>query len=189
MKRFREYNRCEQERLLLERGVPGLAEGAAQDRLLTELAQANGEPEAVRLACRRSDLRRLELALVEPEGADIVLDALLELMAEGGCVQDPKALPETVPAYTASLDAARGFAARTLPGFFVASGLCGLTGHASLGPDYRGPEGERLRVEWPEDETPCDWSEDLAPGDGIPRECRAILACAVRALAFQMERT
>ena len=93
------------------------------------------------------------------------------------------------PAFTASLDAARSFVAGTLPGFWVSSGLCALTGDASLGPDYNGPEGRRLHREWPlniegAQET---WDEDLAPGDGPHRECMATLACAVRALVYQLE--
>ena len=94
---------------------------------------------------------------------------------------------EAVPAYTRSLDAARAFVAGTLPGFWVSSGLCALTGHASIGADYNGPDGERLHREWPTDRTPCDWSEDLAPGGGPHHECMAILACAVRALAHKLQ--
>ena len=56
-----------------------------------------------------------------------------------------------------------------------------------MGADYNGPDGERLRREWPIDRTPCDWSEDLAPSDGPHRECMAILACAVRALAHKLQ--
>lgn len=91
------------------------------------------------------------------------------------------------PKFTGSLEAARSFVAGTLPGFWISSGLCALTGHASIGADYNGPDGERLHREWPTDRTLCDWSEDLPPGDGPHRECMAILACAVRALAHKLQ--
>ncbi|SFM30944.1 hypothetical protein [Methylobacterium pseudosasicola] len=91
------------------------------------------------------------------------------------------------PKFTGSLEAARSFVAGTLPGFWVSSGLCALTGHASIGADYNGPDGERLHREWPTDRTPCDWSEDLPPGDGPHIEAMAILACAVRALAHKLQ--
>ncbi len=42
------------------------------------------------------------------------------------------------------LESARDFVRQALPGFYVVSGSCGATGHASVGPDYDGPDGERL---------------------------------------------
>ncbi|KQO89451.1 hypothetical protein [Methylorubrum sp. SL192] len=101
----------------------------------------------------------------------------------------PHTSDQPTPPFTRSLEAARSFVSGALPGFWVSSGLCALTGHASLGADYNGPDGERLHREWPLDiagsrET---WDEDLAPGDGPHRECMAILACAVRALAHKLQ--
>lgn len=87
------------------------------------------------------------------------------------------------------LGAAQAFALRVLPAFYVTSGLCYLSGHASLGPDYNGPEGARLREEWPIE--PCDrgWHEDLNAADGevatIEHQCAAILRCVMKAVAFR----
>lgn len=92
-----------------------------------------------------------------------------------------------VPEITASVDAARAFVDRLFPDFWVTSGLCSLTGHASIGPDYNGPNGDRLRQEWPEEKFHEGFSADLAPGDGQHRECLAILHCAVQALITKGE--
>ena len=102
----------------------------------------------------------------------------------------PHTSERVTPKFTGSLEAARSFVAGTLPGFWVSSGLCALSGHASIGADYNGPDGERLRREWPLDVEGAveTWDEDLGPGDGPHRECMAILACAVRALAYRLER-
>lgn len=43
--------------------------------------------------------------------------------------------PSHAPAYSTSLDAAEAFAARALPGWWWTTGRCGLTCHASVGPD------------------------------------------------------
>ncbi|KZB99787.1 hypothetical protein AU375_04076 [Methylobacterium radiotolerans] len=173
-------------RHIAERDDPGAAEASMNARLFADLQAAADDRDALMRACRRSDLRRVELSLVDGGEPDPALDAYLELI-----LRSPPLTfyyPRERPApYTGSLDAARAFVAEALPGFWVSSGLCGLTGHASLGPDYNGAHGERLFREWPEDECPCEWSEDLAPGDGNGRECRAILAAAVRALAHRHE--
>lgn len=162
--------------------IRSLWEGYALD--LGEIDLAPGwEARHARLN-RRHRLAVLLVLLGEPDGPDrdlgVALDRLLGLTRP----------PDEAPPYTASLDAARAFVAAALPGFWVSSGLCGLTGHASLGPDYNGRAGERLHREWPLDVEGAveTWDEDLAPGDGLHRECRAILACAVRALAYQHER-
>ncbi|MCJ2025584.1 hypothetical protein [Methylobacterium sp. J-067] len=135
-------------------------------------------------AARRHRLALLLVLLEQPDGADRDLDVALDVVIG---LKRPAA---EGPAYTGSHDAARAFVAAALPGFWVSSGLCGLTGHAFLGPDYNGPSGERLRRDWTLDGegTVETWDEDLAPGDGTHRECRAILACAVRALSYQHER-
>lgn len=103
--------------------------------------------------------------------------------------QGPHTSAYITPKFTSSLEAARAFVSGTLPGFWVSSGLCALTGHASLGADYNGPEGERLHREWPLgiEGSRDTWDEDLAPGDGPHRECMKILACAVRALAYKLQ--
>lgn len=183
--------RVEAHRALIARQNPDAAIGAARDRLFADLALAGDDKAAALRACRRADLRRVEIELVRPgAGADIVLDAILEVLAKGGCVKDLRGLPALVPAYTASLDAARGFVSRTLPGFYLVSGSCARTGHASLGPDYDGPHRERLLREWPRDGVAeSGWHEELPHTDGPHREPRAILAAAVRALTHANERT
>lgn len=158
-----------------------------QERYLHDATAACGaEDQDARLgrAGRRLRLATLLVLLGEPDGPDRDLDVALDRLL--GLTRPP----DEAPPYTASLDAARAFVAAALPGFWVSSGLCGLTGHASLGPDYNGRAGERLHREWPLDVEGAveTWNEDLAPGDGLHRECRAILACAVRALAYQHER-
>jgi len=87
-----------------------------------------------------------------------------------------------VPGYTTSIDAALALVERVLPNFWVSSGLCALTGHASMGPDYNGPAGDELRKLWPEDPFDAGFHADLAPGDGRHRQCFAILHCALQAL-------
>lgn len=143
----------------------------------------------VPMLCRLVKLRQLEIYLttiVEPvTWLDWDLACLLA-QAQG---TDPHTSEKVTLPFTRSLDAARAFVAGKLPDFWVSSGLCALTGHASLGVDYNGPDGERLYREWPlgiegSRET---WDEDLAPGDGPHRECMAILACAVRALAYKLQ--
>ena len=121
-------------------------------------------------------LRELHIVLTEEiDGPDREVDlALFRLIT-------PNVEPHEAHFLTYRIEAARAFVDVMLPGFWVSSGLCALTGHASLGPDYNGPHGERLRREWPLDTTPDDWSEDLAPGDGTHREAIAIMACAIRA--------
>ncbi|MHC2090045.1 hypothetical protein [Methylobacterium sp. CM6244] len=73
-------------------------------------------------------------------------------------------------------------AAKALPDFWMSSGLCSMTGHASIGPDYNGPAGERLRAEWPEADFHSGFHADIAPGDGPHRECFAILSCMLQAM-------
>ncbi|BCM83551.1 hypothetical protein [Methylobacterium indicum] len=183
----------EQIRSLVARTNPAVARGAAQDRLFADLALAAGDPAATARACRRADLRRVEIELIAPasdETPAFVLDAVLDLLAHGGCIRDEAAALRDVPAYTTSLDAARAYVARVLPGFYLVSGSCGATGHASVGPDYDGPDGERLLREWPRDGVAeVGWHEELSHSDGPHREPRAILAAAVRALAHANERT
>lgn len=184
------HARVEQYRALLARGNPETARGEANDTLFVGLALAGGDAAAAARACRASDLRRVELELVAPgEDAPHVLDAVLDLLAHGGCIRDEAAALRDVPPYTTSLDAARDYVRRVLPGFYLVSGSCSATGHASVGPDYDGPDGERLLREWPRDGVAeTGWHEELPHADGPHRECRAILAAAVRALAHQNER-
>lgn len=139
-------------------------------------------PEKCAWASRQSDLAEMEIRLVTADGPDETIDRDLARLYLNDDADEG-------PAFTASLDEARNFVWANLPGFFVSSGLCALTGHASLGPDYNGPEGERLREEWPMADSYGVWDEDLAPGDGTHRECYAILACAVRVLAHRHEAT
>lgn len=133
------------------------------------------------------NLARIHASLTDGEGPGSWRDWNLACLHASALGTGPHTSERVTLPYTTSLDAARQFVRDVLPGFWVSSGLCDLTGHASLGPDYNGAAGERLHREWPLDipgarET---WTEDLAPGDGIHRECRAILACAVKALAYR----
>lgn len=89
---------------------------------------------------------------------------------------------DCIPSLTASLDAVVDLVQQILPDFWVTSGLCALSGHASIGPDYNGPNGDRLRKEWPEDRFHSGFDADLAPGDGRHRQCLAILHCAIQVL-------
>lgn len=183
--------RVEAHRALVARANPEAAAGAARDRLFADLALAGDDPAAIQRACRRSDLRRVEIELARPgAGADIVLDAIIEVLAHGGCVREGATVLRQVPAYTAFLDAASSFVRKTLPGFYLVSGSCARTGHASLGPDYDGPDCQRLFQEWPRDGVvESGWHEELPHSDGPHREPRAILAAAVRALTHANERT
>lgn len=184
------FPRIEQHRSLAARTNTAVPLGAARDRLFEDLALAEGDPAATARACRRADLRRVEIELVAPAGDDTcayVLDAVLEVLAHGGCIRDGAAALRDVPPYTTSLDAARGYVRRVLPGFYLVSGSCGATGHASVGPDY---DGQRVAREWPRDGVAeSGWHEELPHRDGPHREIRAILACAVRALAHANERS
>lgn len=68
-----------------------------------------------------------------------------------------------------------------LPTWWWTVGRCGLTGHASIGPDYAGPHGDWVRQQFPEEIYDAGFDADLAPGDGIERVCRALLHCIVQA--------
>ncbi len=93
-----------------------------------------------------------------------------------------------VNGYTSSLDATIALVERVLPGWWWIAGLCGLTGHASIGPDYNGPHRERLLREFPIEKFDAGFDVDLAPGDGIHRACYALLTAMFRALIAQMEK-
>ena len=70
------HARVEQYRSLVARTNPAVARGTAQDLLFADLALAEGDPAATARACRRADLRRVEIELVAPasdETADFVL--------------------------------------------------------------------------------------------------------------------
>ncbi|MGE7152451.1 hypothetical protein ACQKJ1_01755 [Methylorubrum rhodesianum] len=139
--------------------------------------------------CRLQKLRELEIYLTTIAEPATWLDWELACILARGLGNGTHTSAHVTPPFTRSLEAARAFVTGALPGFWVSSGLCALTGHASIGADYNGPEGERLRREWPLDVEGAveTWDEDLAPGDGPHRECLAILACAVRALAYKLQ--
>lgn len=85
--------------------------------------------------------------------------------------------------YLTTIEEATGLISRVLPGWWWTCGLCNLSGHASIGPDYNGPHRERLLQEFPPDIFDHGgFDADLAPGDGIHRVCYALMACMVRAL-------
>lgn len=84
--------------------------------------------------------------------------------------------------FTASIDAAVALIEKVLPDWWHTAGLCSLTGHASIGPDYNGPAGERLKREFTVEKFDSGFDADLAPGDGPHRTCYAILHCILQAL-------
>ena len=133
----------------------------------------------------------MEAELVDGGGPITYLDWNLACLRATALGIGPHTSEQVTPDYGTNLADARQFVRDVLPGFWVTSGLCDLTGHASIGPDYNGPDRERLMREWPDDDRQCrnGWDEDLAPGGEPHRECRAILACAIRALIFRNERT
>lgn len=94
---------------------------------------------------------------------------------------------DTIPCLTSSLTATIAFLTHLLPGFWWTCGLCGLTGHASIGPDYNGPIGDHLRRKWPEERFHAGFDSDLAPGDGVHRACLALLDTILAAKIAEME--
>jgi hypothetical protein len=96
---------------------------------------------------------------------------------------DPEPYEGRMPKhYVSSIEEAVFLIERVLPNWFWTCGLCALTGHASIGVDYNGPEGERLHREFPVERFDGGFHADLKPGDGIHRVCYALLSCLVQAL-------
>ncbi len=91
-----------------------------------------------------------------------------------------RAAAHYAPPYSSSLDAA---VTLVPPGFFWTCGLCNLSGHVTIGPDYNGPERERLLREFPEAEWHEGISVDLEPGGTIDAVCRAIASACLQARA------
>ena len=125
-------------------------------------------------------LHALAQRLAEAMGPDRELDRDLHV-ALGLSMDTTVHCGVLLNAYTASLDAAVALVERVLPGWWQSSGLCSLTGHASIGPDYNGPDADRLRREWPEERFHEGFHADLKPGDGRHRQCFALLHCLLQA--------
>lgn len=70
-----------------------------------------------------------------------------------------------------------------LPGWWWTTGLCALTGHASIGPDAGAPNAAELQPLLDSDIFANGFDADLAPGDGMHRVCRALIHCLVQAVA------
>lgn len=88
-----------------------------------------------------------------------------------------------VPHYTTSNDVLDKLMSESLPGFWETSGLCRVTGHASIGPSYQGPHAELNEAAWPEVEFGNGFHADLGPeGGGYHRKCFARLSCIFQAL-------
>ncbi len=144
----------------------------------TKGTEADCKPQAD--AERRGFLVRLYASLLDDDAghgvSGMLRAALLDEPPEG-------------PDLFRDLGAAQAFAFRVLPDFYVTSGLCYLSGHASLGPDYNGPAGERLFREWPVEKCDGGWHEDLHPDAGgiadVSHQCAAILRCVMKAVAFR----
>ena len=81
---------------------------------------------------------------------------------------------EEIPCFTTDLQAARSLVP---PDWFFTVGLCALTGHTTIGPDYNGPAGERLYRDFPQAQWHYGISYDLPPGGDDHRACMA-LCCA-----------
>jgi hypothetical protein len=128
----------------------------------------------------RGLLKRVKAA----EGPDRRLDTHLHLfMIHGVKPYAGMAASPDVHTYTRSVDAALWLVGRALPGWWVTSGLCSLSGHASIGPDYNCPAAERLKAEFPPEQFDHGgFDADLSPGDGPHRQCYAILAALLTAL-------
>lgn len=123
------------------------------------------------------DIATLEALLVRLEDAssdDVSLGHDILRALTGGTLWD-----DLLP--TGRLVDAIQLLQETLPAWWWTVGLCGLTGHASIGPDYNGPQGDWLRKVFPEEIFDGGFDADLAPGDGIGRVCRALLHCVVQA--------
>lgn len=82
---------------------------------------------------------------------------------------------------TRSLSDARALTRRAFPGWWIHSGLCDLSGNASIGPDFDGPARERLLLEFPPERFEAGFDSDLRPGGDETCECRAILSCLLQA--------
>lgn len=92
-----------------------------------------------------------------------------------GCNKHP------LPNFTGSISDAVALVGRVLPGWWVTCGMCDLSGHASIGPDYNGPHRERLLREWPQEQFHSGFDEDLEPGGNWSATCRAIIVCLLMA--------
>ncbi len=140
----------------------------------------------------RADELRALLARVENSDADSGLEsaiwiALVPDDPEYQAWQIRRRVSWAAPTIMRSVDAARSLVRRVLPDWWVSSGLCALSGHASIGPDYNGPAGDRLRAEWPEERYHEGFHADLKPGDGPHRECLALIHALLSALIAREE--
>lgn len=91
-----------------------------------------------------------------------------------------------VPDIFGDLHQARAFARRATPNFWMTSGLCELSGHATIGPDYNGAHRAALEAEWGNNRiTDGGFSEDLHPGSDPGSECLAIVSCVLQALLYK----
>jgi hypothetical protein len=71
---------------------------------------------------------------------------------------------------------------RTLPGWWWRCGSCSVSGDADIGPDYNGPEGERLKAQFPPEHFDDGrFTVDLKPGDGMRQVCHALLLLMIDA--------
>lgn len=154
-------------------------------------------------------LRALQERVRSAEGPDIELDAAIDVTIFGGetvwkttnytMEQYPASrrpslnhvggfANEYVPRVTSSIDACMALISTLLPNWWITCGLCELTGHASIGPDYNGSAGERLRAEFPVALFDGTINADLPPGNGTHRTCYALLDCLLQALIAIEER-
>lgn len=93
--------------------------------------------------------------------------------------------------FTSSIDATVALIHEQLPGWWWKTGLCYLSGDATLGPDYNDPlHSERLFRQFPQRETredsfPEDFDVDLRPGRTVERAAIALCIAFCQAMAAQ----
>jgi hypothetical protein len=115
----------------------------------------------------KTDLTKLLALIRDGEDTDLINTTIYMMHPQ----------PRQYIDYHSSISETQALVERFLPGFWYSSGVCKLSGHASIGPDFNGyPE---LKTVWPEQ--PSDFSEDLAPGSQ-EAQCFALLSCLVQAL-------
>ncbi len=140
-------------------------------------------------ACRRKKLESVANGLVAPGVGGTWQDWDLACILARILGTGPHTSELVTPPYTTALESAVTSSGRRCPA--STSSAVPAAPPACLGrPGLRRPEGARLLREWaPDGVAEVGWHEELPHTDGPHREPRAILACAVRALAHANERT
>lgn len=134
------------------------------------------------ISATKEELVALRGRVEELEQSDRTVDAAVEAVVDAAVSYLP------VGHYTSSRDEVELLFEEHLPGWWWTGGSCGLTGHASAGPDYLDPEHrERLFREWPEERFGNGIDVDLTAGSGRTRATRALLCVFLDALIAREE--